>query len=417
MGEVTRSCLINARDLGRGWKTTQRWYEPRWKVKRPLIDGGIEEDGAHCSTILLMGSTPDGVKTDSASHLLMHKDERSMVYVRTATAVFPAEENAKARASGYAAAIRTCRHEMRSVHTGFATPAELAKQLRISVERLRLPVAAFGLRTVTRWSPRDESYFDYRDVVIQRGRIVAGFSVHGLGAGPSSVDVNSLAILVADRLERAAARLRPSRVQIPVYVPDRVADSVARAALMRIGDYPARWRDQRFAEFGRDSSTSVYPGSLTLQLDELRPAPGMVGRAVATQHHVGWSHYFQENVAVYSSERRAKTAARAATERTFTRRRRRIPPGHSRITAGDVEELRFGRDVRALFRVKTWHMAADKRHPAIDVTSSDTVAVIRRGRMVATYGLAAKGVNVATAQALVLKVIRKLERAERRLRA
>ncbi len=163
MGELTRSVLINARDLGRGWKTTQRWYEPRWKVKRPLIDGGPEEDGAHCSTIWLIGSA-DGVKSDVASHLLMLEDERGTVYVRTAAAIFPAEENAKVRADAYAATIRTCRQEMRQVHASFAMPPEFVKQLRIQVERLHLPVAGFGLRTVTRWNRRGESYFDYRDV-------------------------------------------------------------------------------------------------------------------------------------------------------------------------------------------------------------------------------------------------------------
>ncbi len=251
--------------------------------------------------------------------------------------------------------------------------------------------------------------------VIRRGRVIGGFSVHGLGAAPSRLDVDALAAVMADRLERVAARLPASRVLIPVYKADPAATSVARAALMKVGDYPAPWRDRRYADFGRDSATAVYPGSLTLQLDELRPEPGMVGRAVAHEHHVGWSHYMQQSVAVYSSQLRARAAAHAASERSFTRRRRRVPPSHSRITTEDAEDLRLDRDVRAMFRVKTWHMPASKRHPSIDVTSSDTVAVIRRGRMVATFGLAAKGVDVVMAQSLLLKVVRRLERAERRL--
>ena len=72
-------------------------------------------------------------------------------------------------------------------------------------------------------------------------------------------------------------------------------------------------------------------------------------------------------------------------------------------------------DVHAVFRIKTWHRSADKSHPAIEVTSTDTAAVIRRGRMVVTYALAAKGEDVETAYKLLKMVVRKLERAERRL--
>jgi hypothetical protein len=246
--------------------------------------------------------------------------------------------------------------------------------------------------------------------------MVAGFAVHGREEDFRDIDVGRLSQIVARRLERALATLRSSRIRIPVYTPDSGAERVARSSLMGTSDFPARWRDQTVMEVGHGSGTDVFPGSAMLGLDGLSPDHGMVGRAVAPLAHVGWSQYMRHHVAVYTSERRAKAAAKDAFNRTFPRRRRRYP-SRARITPGPVESLTLDSDVRARFRVKTYHMPAYRDHQPHDVTSSDTIAIIRRGRMVATFALAAKDVDVHLARRLVSKVVCKLERAERKLRS
>jgi hypothetical protein len=184
---------------------------------------------------------------------------------------------------------------------------------------------------------------------------------------------------------------------------------------MRTSDHPGEWRDHAFAEYEPDSGTSVYPGSLLIQLDDLRPEPGMLGRAVAASHHVGWSHYMRHHAAVYRTERQARAAARSAIERSQPPANQRRSRRRGSVRATNLDAPALDRDVYAKFRVKTWRMPAGKNHTAMDVTSTDTLAVIRRGRMVATYACAAKGEDVETAHKLLKMVIRKLERADCRL--
>jgi len=335
--------------------------------------------------------------------------------VCAAAAVFPAEQNSRARFEAYADAIRGCAAEMRSTMQSFAMPEEYASRIETDVHVLALPVEAFGLRTITRTASGDASYFNYQDIVLRRGRMIAGFSVHGSGSGPDQVDVASLSRLVSERVERAAKSLGHSGIRIPVFSPEPLASAAAAAALTSIDDYPKRWRDQRFAEFGYDSGTAVLPGSLLLVLDDLRPEPGMIGRAAIPSLHVGWSHYTRHYAAVYKTETRAKRAARDAFERSQTyaaasARRRRL-----KVVATNVDAPNLGPDVHARFRIKKVRWQAGTHHPAFDVESTDTLAVIRCGRMVATYACTAKGEDVKTAHELLGMIVRKLRRAERRV--
>jgi hypothetical protein len=138
----------------------------------------------------------------------------------------------------------------------------------------------------------------------------------------------------------------------------------------------------------------------------------MVGRVALPSLHVGWSHYIGNYAAIYRSERQARSEALRAFERTLRssgareRRRRR----------GDVEYRQVGspvfdQDVHVASRIKRWRMQRTKSHPAMDIVSTDTIAVVRRGRMVVTYACAAKGEDVKTAHRLIAKVVRRVERA------
>lgn len=406
-----RTALLTAQDLGPNWRTSERSYDRTESVERATFDRGLEEDGASCSTIVLLGS-PDGVKVDVASHLLTLEGADGQSYIRTAAAVFPAEKNAKARADAYARSFHACANEMRSVFRSFGMPKEVALRVRVTSRALRLP-GDIGVRIITRYGKSARTR-EQQHVLIRRGLMIAGFSMYFGGHPRAELNVEELAKLVAQRVERTAPTLRPSPITVPVFSPDPAAELVARSALSQIRDYPARWRRAADAEHGPDSGTAVYPGSLLRALDNLAPTRRMLGRAACVMLPVGWSHYIGHYIAIYRTERLARMEARRALQASLSAAESRHRRSQ-KITFVEGPVIDDDPDIQAIFRTKRCRMGASRRLPAIDVTSTDALAVIRRGRMVATYACAAKGESYDTMQALVKMVVRRLERSEQML--
>jgi hypothetical protein len=361
--------------------------------------------------VFLLGAEADGIKTDLAHHLLINDEGSGRVYVRSAAAVFLSEANAKAREFAYESLLRTCADPMGNVMKSWAMPPDEARAVTVERRRLRLPVGGFAIQRITRFGAAT-NFSHSTDVILRRKTMIGGLSIHFYSDREPPVDIAALSEVLADRLERAAPGARAGKA-IPVFHNGPGAARAARRALMRLSDFPARWRDHAVAEYGHDSGTSVSPGSWNIHLDGLwPPIPGMLGRAAEPSLHVGWSHYISNYAAVYRSERQAKQEASRAFEATLGRanqRQRRRRAGD--IEYRDIEPPPFDKDVYVASRIKRWHTAGSKNHPAMDITSTDTLAVVRRGRMVVTYACAAKGEDVRTAHRLIAKVVRRVERA------
>lgn len=429
---AAESVLLLPSDLGAGWKTAEQLaaesgqtlpQSPSYDVPVASIDPGIEDPDARCGVARLT-AVPDGVKLATASSFLISEEGGTVI---AAAAVFPAEANARARFDAYVAAMRGCPDELRIGIDDANAPPGL--KTTIDVEQLELPPGAFGLRTRTGIGGFSFDAYTSVDMVVRRGRMIAGFWVTQFLGGRATPDITALTELIAQRLEAAEASLPAAPEAVLVFSPDAASQKAASAALTKAGDYPAEWSAPL-------PPVVIQPGSLSVDLapggrmflrsdspdcsaSKLAPAPGMLARAGTGLMRVGRDHYVWHYAAVFERADDARDTARRVIEAS---KRCGEENAASRSPDADIAWEPVSLGVRAdevsylAAGVQRWRIEGHDRFAARDAVSTDVFAVLRRGRLVATFEFNATGDDLSAAQDAVRTAIARLGEGEALLR-
>ncbi len=435
---AAESVLLSVPDLGAGWKTMEQLAAENgatvpqlpYDVPTASVDPGIEDPDRRCGVAQLVGM-PDGVKLAAASSTLFSESNGAMI--TASAAVFPAEDNASARFDAYVAAMRGCPDELRIGIDDTNAPPGL--RTTIEVEELDLPPGAFGLRTSTGMGALDFGKSSFVDVVMRQGRMIAGIYVMNFAGQPETLDVAALSGLMIQRLEAAMALLPEAASAVPVFSPHAASEEAASAALTTAEDYPAAWSAPPIPE----SPITIEPGggvvpvpiasgsgrmfirssSPNCSASQLAPAPGMLARAGTGLMRVGRDHYVWHYAAVFEHEDGARDAAAKVVEASKRcdeeNASGRSPdaditwePVSLGVTLSEVTYLSAG--------FQRWHIEGHAGFPALDDVTTTMLAVLRRGRLLATFELSVTGEDLSAARDALETAVAKLTRAEALLR-
>jgi hypothetical protein len=427
--EAVRSALLSLADLGAGWRVPapvpgapNTWSGSSIREAAPaleaVIDPGIEDPETRCGIARLIG-LPDGVKRAWAWNTWMADDELR-AYVVSGAAVFPSEENARARYDAYVSAIQRCEDDL-SLGTSTGAPLEQTQ----TRELVDLPRDAFGQTTRIGWSLSDDFAYEQTDVVFRHGRLLAAISVTRFDS--AQLDVSVLAGIISERVEQAAARLAPAQRPIPLYEANGRAEELATAALATSDEFPASWRFEPtpVVVTDADSTTIVSVGgrmfitsdSTACRADMLLPESGMEARAGTNLMEVGWDHYVWQHVAVYENEQTAREVLERviAGMQTCTEENdaQRPPDLNMEWTPIQLSGLAHADD-RVSAGVERW-LIGFREPPDRDHAWTWLSVAIRRGRMVSTLSFTAPGKDEAAARYAAELAIGKLEEVAKEL--